>query len=200
MQIAIVGWGSLLWENTSLVPNKAADNFLDIHKTGWNKDGPILPLEFCRISSKSGRVTLVISHMHGVMCTTYWALSSSNNFEQASDNLIRREGNDKARKPGDKIHWIKKDNTHHCDDPLALAIIKEWFLRKTELDAVIWTGLNCNWSQIRNTDFSLQDLEKYLHSKILAGDQKDIFTYFNETYDQIQTPAREVVRRLAKDK
>jgi hypothetical protein len=48
MQIAIVGWGSLIWCPGSLQI-----------KSGWHRDGPPLPVEFARISG-DGRLTLVI--------------------------------------------------------------------------------------------------------------------------------------------
>ena len=50
MKIAILGWGSLIWN-----PDK-----LDFDKDfGWDPDGPKLPIEFSRISS-NGRLTLII--------------------------------------------------------------------------------------------------------------------------------------------
>lgn len=50
MAIGIIGWGSLIWAHGEL-------------KLGsrWFHDGPVLPLEFARIS-KRDRVTLVISN------------------------------------------------------------------------------------------------------------------------------------------
>ena len=51
MKIAILGWGSLLWQPKDLQFDK---------EIGWSKNGPMLPIEFARIS-KDGRLTLVIT-------------------------------------------------------------------------------------------------------------------------------------------
>ena len=48
MKIAILGWGSLIWNQNGL-PVKGQ----------WKKNGPVLPIEFSRVS-RDGRLTLVI--------------------------------------------------------------------------------------------------------------------------------------------
>jgi hypothetical protein len=48
MKIAVLGWGSLLWEQGVL---RLASR--------WRTDGPWLPIEFARLSDR-GRLTLVI--------------------------------------------------------------------------------------------------------------------------------------------
>ncbi len=59
-RIAILGWGSLLWD-------KRPD--FDEQHDDWQFDGPVLPLEFCRVSSSRGGVlTLVIDPVHGTSC------------------------------------------------------------------------------------------------------------------------------------
>ena len=51
MKIAILSWGSLLWQPKDLQFNQ---------EIGWSNNGPMLPIEFARIS-KDGRLTLVIT-------------------------------------------------------------------------------------------------------------------------------------------
>ena len=46
MKIAVLGWGSLIWDPKELDANNE-----------WNNDGPFLPIEFARISN-NGRLTL----------------------------------------------------------------------------------------------------------------------------------------------
>ena len=48
MRIAVIGWGSLLWSPRTL-PLAGT----------WSSDGPVLPIEFARISV-DGRLTLII--------------------------------------------------------------------------------------------------------------------------------------------
>lgn len=54
MKIAILGWGSLIWDKRNL---RLAGE--------WQVGGPVLPIEFSRVSGY-GRLTLVIDPLHGV--------------------------------------------------------------------------------------------------------------------------------------
>ena len=65
MKIAILGWGSLLWQPKDLQFDK---------EIGWSANGPFLPIEFARIS-KDGRLTLVITE-NGTDVKTYFAIST----------------------------------------------------------------------------------------------------------------------------
>ena len=68
MKIAILAWGSLIWQPKDLL--------LDT-EFGWKEDGPILPIEFARIS-KDGRLTLVITK-NGTKVPVLYALSNYQN-------------------------------------------------------------------------------------------------------------------------
>ncbi len=82
MKIAILVWGSLLWEQGDL---KLA--------TGWVLGGLALPLEFSRVSStRDGALTLVIDPDNGAEIPTRFAESSLHNLEEAIYSLARREG------------------------------------------------------------------------------------------------------------
>src|SRR5437870_1628490 len=79
MQIAVIGWGSLIW----------CPGCLRI-KSRWHCDGPALPIEFARISGDK-RLTLVIHPGSPEETTpdqrTYWALSELENLTAARKNL-----------------------------------------------------------------------------------------------------------------
>ena len=79
MKTAILGWGSLIWQPKDL---KFDTNI------GWKENGPILPIEFARIS-KDGRLTLVITP-NGTDVKTLYAVSSFDNLELAVLNLKKR--------------------------------------------------------------------------------------------------------------
>ena len=64
MKIAVLGWGSLIWNKGKLRLT-----------TNWTDGGPVLPIEFSRISD-DGRLTLVIDERHGVDVPTRYAFSS----------------------------------------------------------------------------------------------------------------------------
>ena len=81
MKIAILGWGSLIWLPKDL---KFDTN------SGWKENGPVLPIEFARIS-KDGRLTLVITP-NGTDVPTLYAVSSFDSLDLAVLNLAVREG------------------------------------------------------------------------------------------------------------
>lgn len=69
-QIAILGWGSLLWDEEN---NRHFDR---LHGP-WMLDGPDLQLEFSRKSqTRSGALTLVIDSKHGAASTVAYAIST----------------------------------------------------------------------------------------------------------------------------
>jgi hypothetical protein len=62
-KIAILGWGSLIWDKR--------EEFERLHGP-WQSDGPSLKIEFSRISStRGGALTLVIDPHHGAICTVH---------------------------------------------------------------------------------------------------------------------------------
>jgi hypothetical protein len=83
-QIAILGWGSLLWDVRPEFDEQHGD---------WRPDGPTLKLEFSRVSStRLGALTLVIDPEHGVPTTVAWCLSRRNDPDDAVADLRCREG------------------------------------------------------------------------------------------------------------
>ena len=77
-RIAIIGWGSLIGRPKTLTA------------TSFDSDGPILPIQFSRVS-RSGSVTLVKDLQHGIPVKTWFAMSTSENLDQAIKNLMERE-------------------------------------------------------------------------------------------------------------
>ncbi len=84
MSIAILGGGSLLWEGG-----------LEFDKWhgSWESDGPILKLEFSRVSEKRLKaLILVIDIDHGVDTAVAWCLSKRATLADAICDLRAREG------------------------------------------------------------------------------------------------------------
>ena len=79
MKIAIIAWGSLVWD-----PRK-----LRI-KGEWKNQGPRLQIEFSRVS-KDGRLTLVVDDNDGVEVQTYCAQSVQCELGDAIADLSERE-------------------------------------------------------------------------------------------------------------
>ena len=79
MSIACLGWGSLIWDPRTLPVSPR-----------WNEDGPSLPVEFARHSSKSGRVTLVLES-GAQPVQTLWASLAVAGLPEAREALRSRE-------------------------------------------------------------------------------------------------------------
>ena len=134
MKIAILGWGSLIWQPKEL---KFDENI------GWKENGPVLPIEFARIS-KDGRLTLVITP-NGTEVPTLYSVSSFDTIDLAVLNLAVREGSgrksigyyNKTKDEFSPIEFPYKDN------------IKNW-IQTSDFDAVIWTNLPEKWDITEN--------------------------------------------------
>jgi hypothetical protein len=145
MNIAILAWGSLIWCPGSLRI-----------RTLWKTDGPLLPIEFARIS-QDDRLTLVIQPD----CEdqpTYWAISEFRTLDQARDNLQLRE-----KSKSTAIHHVLQDGTWASDAlPEIVKRITEWVAQRRDVEGVVWTGLASNWKEKRDRDFSPEDAVNYL--------------------------------------
>lgn len=126
MKIAILGWGSLIWQPKDLEFNI---------EFGWKQDGPILPIEFARIS-KDGRLTLVITES-GTKVPVLYALSKFQSLDEAILDLAIREGS--GRK---SIGYYDKSSDVFSPATFGFKTnILEW-INQMNFDAVIWTDLS----------------------------------------------------------
>jgi len=120
IKIACIGWGSLIWNPENLAcQNK------------WFEDGPLLPIEFTRISGNN-RVTLIIDKNSSPV-RTLWSLMLHSNLDDCINSLMTREGTTK-----ENIHYTSANDT--CEDKFE-SLIKKWLLEK-HIDLAIWTGLS----------------------------------------------------------
>ncbi|ELI6455812.1 hypothetical protein RRM46_002045 [Flavobacterium psychrophilum] len=163
---AILGWGSLLWDPRNL-------NY--VTEIGWLEDGPILPIEFARIS-KDGRLTLVITE-NGTYVKTYFAMSNNIETNEAIKNLSKREGSENIG------FYIKETNTFFPEDFKHKQAILDW-IENYGMTAVIWTNLGENW-KIKN--------EK---GEIIRNIQPDNrIEYLKELKENTSVLAEEYIRR-----
>jgi hypothetical protein len=180
MNIAIVGWGSLIWRPGGLRI-----------KTRWRLDGPKLPIEFARIS-RDRRLTLVI-HPGSKDQPTYWAVIEFRKLDEARGNLREREN---AKNLKD-IHYLTRNgDTAVGIRPEVMERVKDWLAIHEDLQAVIWTGLPSNWKEKRKRDFIPEDAVNYLRELEAAKDQAfgRAREYVTHTPRQIQTSVRKAMR------
>lgn len=189
MEIAVIGWGSLIWHPGCLrIKNR------------WHCDGPALPIEFARISGDK-RLTLVIHPGSPEEPTpdqrTYWAFSELENLTAARKNLQARED----AKYLDDIHSVTIDGQEEGEiKPDISARIREWLTDRQGVLAAIWTGLPSNWPQQRKgKEFTREDGIRYLRE--LEGERdraKAAYDrareYITKAPSQIQTPVRKMMR------
>lgn len=133
MKIAILAWGSLIWEPRSL---QTATEFVTF--------GPVIPIEFSRVSGDK-RLTLVIDETNGASCSTYVAQSAFSELETAKNNLKEREGMAHVKGVGFADLTTNTAGERAKDrHPTALEAIRSW-ATATGHDAVIWTALASNF-------------------------------------------------------
>ncbi|MET3020781.1 hypothetical protein [Flavobacterium hydatis] len=174
MKIAIIAWGSLIWNPETLKYDK---------EFGWSGSGPFLPVEFARIS-KNGRLTLVITE-NGTLVQTFYAISNYADLNSAVGNLKYREGTT-SKNIG---YFNKRSNTFYPTDFQYVENISQW-VANLDVDAVIWTNLPENWQDV--TDDRIRYLNK------LTDEKKDSAkTYIAKTPKQIATRLKlEIVEKL----
>jgi hypothetical protein len=176
MRIAILGWGSLIWDPRGLP-----------RASKWEKGGPELPIEFSRKSS-DGRLTLVIDETSGVRVPTQFATSPRIDLAGAICDLCAREGT-VIRNIG-YIDLMNSDN--RCRLQVELNNIQKW-TTLNRFDAVVWTDLPPKWKM--NEAFCIEKAVEY--PKSLRGDQeKKAREYIKKAPCEIDTP---LLRKLRED-
>jgi hypothetical protein len=140
MKIAILGWGSLIWDKR------------DLPIVGdWQMHGPVLSIEFSYISS-DGRLTLVIDEKNGTAVTTQFARSACDNLNDAVASLRKREKTTKERigfvnlMSNTERDWSRQHHPTACDRIKAWARTHNW-------EAVVWTALTSNFRRSLENHF-----------------------------------------------
>jgi len=172
MEIAVLGWGSLIWKPLNLKV-----------KGSWKTGGLLLPIEFARIS-EDGSLTLVL-FPDSDNVQTLWVFSSFEDLDQAIENLRRRERTSRKR-----IGFISiPDGSSNCQVvPQVLDRIRQ-LAKEKELNAVIWTDLPSNFKEKARMDFNEDNVIKYLKS--LTGKQlEEAEKYVRRVPKQVKTRIR----------
>ena len=132
--IAILGWGSLIWDIDNLASKVTGD---------WRMAaGPRLPIEFSRISKKRrGGLTLVIDAGHGAEIPTHAIAHVGSDLAEARTDLALRE-----RAPEQYIGWAGRDSVWDAADPAAGAV-RDW-VRREGLGGAVWTALPGNFEEV----------------------------------------------------
>src|ERR1700761_737680 len=137
MQIAVIGWGSLISSPAALRL-----------QTRWYRDGPSLPVEFARISG-GNRLTLVI-HPPSRNQQTLWAAAASDDLPQVRENLREREETQLRLIQTASADGVFSEGVADC----VKESVSAWLRQKPHLSGCVWTGLPSNWERERNCIYS----------------------------------------------
>jgi len=178
-QIAVLGWGSLLWE---------VRHEFDAQHDDWRFDGPSLKLEFSRVSkTRLGALTLVIDPINGADCTVAWCISRRNGVEDAVADLRCREGTTL----GNTGRLLTSQSENRSPDSDTEKEILRWASARG-LDAVVWTALTSNFADKVKSPFSIDEALDYLKRLSPAAKVKAA-EYIWRAPEFIRTPVRTAV-------
>ena len=177
MTIVILGWGSLIWNPASLEIEK------ENQENKWHIEGPVLPIEFSRISL-DGRLTLVIDNNNGTPVQTLYCISKFKELDEAVLNLATREGSGI-----NKIGFYNKGTVkfNPPNFPFQQNIL-DW-INKKNIDAVIWTNLSPSFKDKTGKQFNKENVISYLNNLSMPVQAK-AEEYIRRTPVQIKTKMR----------
>jgi hypothetical protein len=177
MKIAIIAWGSLIWNQGTLKV-----------EGDWKIGGPELPLEFSRVS-KDCRLTLVIDGKNGKMLPTRYAQSARKNIEDAISDLRDREGTTWSRISFINLTTNTNSSSRYKQPGSTFRDIELW-AKKNDFNATIWTGLGSSFELEVGTPFSLHAATDYLEH-LPEPAKKVAIQYLEKAPAEVVTPLRE---------
>lgn len=178
-RIAILGWGSLLWDKRP--------EFDDRHSQ-WALDGPDLKIEFSRISkTRSGGLTLVVDPSNGTHCRVAHAISTRRTPEDAICDLRSREGTTRS-KIG--IYFVD-GSVIQSKDRETLDAIRAWAATKV-FDVVIWKDLSSNFEKVCGHPFSVDNALAHLRA-LDENAKSGTVTYVSQAPAFVNTPLRTAI-------
>lgn len=170
MKFALIGWGSLIWQPKELAIEGE-----------WHEDGPLLPVEFARFSSRD-RLTLVI--VDGApLQRTLWALSLNGTLEEARESLRIRE------QSGLRFMGACLRGSNSVGSVPGSAAVLEW-LAGTDLDGAVWTALGSNNPDKSPGLATEEERLGWLRELVTQGKADAAREYIERAPVQIDTPLR----------
>lgn len=180
MHIAILGWGSLLWDER---PE------FDDHHAPWEVDGPELNIEFSRVSkTRGGALTLVIDPTNGAACRVAHARSKRKDPEDAICDLRSREGTTRSN----IAFYFADGSRSQSKDQTALAAVKAWAASKA-IDVVVWTELPSNFDKVCGRSFTVEHALSHL-SMLESQAKSGAAEYVWRAPDFVVTPLRTILQ------
>jgi hypothetical protein len=178
-QIAILGWGSLLWE---------CESEFDRWHDEWRFDGPVIKIELSRVSSsRLNALTLVVDLVHGVETQVAWCLSRRRHPEDVVADLRAREGTI-MRNIGRVLL-----GSNPIPDEQPAKDIATW-AHAQKIDGVVWTQLASNFESEVKQPFSVAEAVAYIRRLPPAGKAKAA-EYIWRAPEFVRTPVRTALQK-----
>ncbi len=179
--IAILGWGSLLWDLDDLEPKVEGEWYV--------AQGPSLPFEFSRISDKRNKaLAVVIDYEHGAACATSHIASIRSDIIEARLDLAARE---RAQEHHIGYCTSLEDGQEHGDSETVVSV-RSW-LRETPYNGAVWTHLPRNFEERMGHAFSLTAAVEYLQA-LPSDSLRDAREYIESAPENVETPLRTLLR------
>ena len=183
MNIAIIAWGSLVWDPRSFRI-----------KGEWRNQGPRLEIELSRVA-KDGRLTLAVDDNDGVEVQTYCAQSVRSDLGDAIADLRDREGTIRKR-----IGFFEANNGNcsisEFSDQIDIAGIMVAWCKAMGFEAAVWTALPPQFEEQTKTVFSVDNAVAYIKSLPLPA-RKTAFEYIEKAPRETVTPVRQKIEQLS---
>jgi hypothetical protein len=179
MRIAILVWGSLYWDKRNL---ETTDE--------WFYDGPVLPIEFARISN-GNRLTLVIKPAFDNVITLY-AISAHDTLAAARENLRSREGTENVNNIG-FIDFTTNTQQVRQANAFMIDILSQWNTERN-FDAIIWSDFSPRFSDAINQQFTLQNVITFIDN-LPEAEKRSALQYIRNTPHQINTRFRNAIEQ-----
>lgn len=180
-RIAVIGWGSLIWDLDDLAPK--------VEGAWLMRAGPVLPFEFSRISPKRKLALAVCLDADcGAPCPTNAILSHRDDIHQAAEDLRARERAPAVERIG---AFCARTGFRRSRIAAVGAAAADW-CRATGAAGAVWTDLESNFEEVKGALFSVAAGVAYLQT--LEGESLgEAVRYIENAPEATRTPLREAL-------
>tara|TARA_Y100001934_G_scaffold57703_1_gene71567 strand:+ start:3475 stop:4056 length:582 start_codon:yes stop_codon:yes gene_type:complete len=179
-KIAVIGFGSLLWD---------LDNLASKVSGKWKMyQGPVLPLEFSLVSRKRHlALALVIDYLDGAPCPTCVIDSIRSDISASVIDLAERE-----RMEPSNIGFIDRaSGQSHSHRKETQQTLWHW-IKNSDYDGAVWTDGERNFEDLTGKRFSLQTAQDHLWS-LRGVSLEEARRYIREAPSRVETPLRKAL-------
>jgi hypothetical protein len=183
MSVVILGWGSLIWD-----PRGLAEHIVgaDRGEAAWVPNGPVLPIEFSRVSGDHDEryLSLVVDADDGVAVRTRVATSTRRTVQETVEDLRRRE-----RTKLGHIGFVEpQTGLSHARMRSVVEVLTAW-AAGNHVEAVVWTDLPPNFRDRVGERFSPDSALAFLQ-RLAIGAAHRAREYMRRAPPEVDTPVR----------